>query len=240
MAEHSDLTSDSVAWAMAKTHADDPDYFARKAAESEVLRRQIINEVARDAGPDDDIDYLTKRELYCAGIISASELHATGSPELLPRGWYQHYVEALDEYCPARVFSLEEAGADAATLYDRGYRWMVVFSEVTGPRGDRTFIDVRSFAAAAMTEHKALAEQDALSEIVHMGYQIADLPGDIFITPRIPRPAAAPVLTTCRRPRLCRRTAGTPILRRFHHRWWDGQRWTHMVAINGRTYSDPI
>lgn len=111
---------------MAKTHADDPDYFARKAAESEVLRRQIINEVARDAGPDDDIDYLTKRELYCAGIISASELHATGSPELLPRGWYQHYVEALDEYCPARVFSLEEAGGCDSLIWPQrdGLMWL--------------------------------------------------------------------------------------------------------------------
>ena len=37
-----------------------------------------------------------------------------------PAGWYQHYVEILDEYCPARVFSLQEAGTDAADFYDRG------------------------------------------------------------------------------------------------------------------------
>ncbi|WP_269083431.1 hypothetical protein [Mycolicibacterium obuense] len=42
--------------------------------------------MVRSAGPHDDVDYLTKPELYSAGLISASELHATGSPELLPPG----------------------------------------------------------------------------------------------------------------------------------------------------------
>lgn len=67
------------------TDPADPHYFARRAAESEAKRRRIVAEVARAAGPNDDIDYLTKRELYRAGLISASELHATGSPELMPR-----------------------------------------------------------------------------------------------------------------------------------------------------------
>lgn len=174
------------------TDPADPHYFARRAAESDAKRRRIIAEVARAAGPNDDIDYLTKRELYSAGLISSSELHATGSPELLPRGWYQHYVEAIDEYCPTRVFSLAEAGPDAADLYDRRYRSMVVFSERTGPSGDHTFIDVRSFAAAAMTEQNSLAEQAALSQILHMGYRITDLPNDIFMTP----PATIPQQST--------------------------------------------
>ncbi|WP_234835094.1 DUF2510 domain-containing protein [Mycolicibacterium stellerae] len=214
------------------TDPADPHYLARKATESEAKRRKISAEVARTAGPNDDIDYLTKRELYSAGLISASELHATGSPQLLPRGWYQYYVEAIDEYCPTRVFSLAEAGPDAADLYDRGYRWIAVFSERTGPSGDRTFIDVRSFAAAAMTEQHSLTEQDALSEILHMGYQIADLPKDIFVT----SPTASP-------------QQPTPLpgpgwhpdpTSRFHHRWWDGQRWTHTVALHGQTHTDPI
>ena len=59
---------------------------------------------------------------------------------------------------------------------------MVVFSERTGPSGDHTFIDVRSFAAAAMTDQNSLTEQAALSQIVHMGYHITDLPNDIFMT----------------------------------------------------------
>jgi len=236
MAEHPQPTRDSIAWAMAKAHADDPHYFTRKAAEAEAKRQQIINDVAQAAGPDDDIDYLTKRELYRAGLISASELHETGSPELLPAGWYQQYVEMLDEYCPARVFSLQEAGTDAADLYDRGYRWMAVFSERTGPRGDRTFIDVRSFAAAAMTEHKPLTEQEALCEIAHMGYQIDDLPKDVFMTP-----PATPLSPAPTNPQTTAGPGWYPDpTRRFHHRWWDGERWTHMAATYGWTYTDPI
>lgn len=224
---------DSIARAMAQVRNEDSHYFARKAAESEAKRQRIVAEVARTAGPDDDIDYLTKRSLYDAGLISASELHATGSPQLLPRGWYQHYVEAIDEYCPTRVFSLSEAGLDAAGLYDRGYRWMVVFSEQTGPTGDRTFIDVRSFAAAAMTEHSAPTEQLALSEILHMGYHIADLPNDIFMTP--------PTIPQHRSPPSLPGPGWYPDpTSRFQHRWWDGQRWTHTVAFHGQTHTDPI
>ncbi|QFS94649.1 hypothetical protein FIV07_28140 (plasmid) [Mycobacterium sp. THAF192] len=213
---------------MARVHNDDPHYFARKAADSEAKRRKIIDEVARTASPDDDIDYLTKRELYGAGLISASELHATGHPELLPRGWYQHYVEAINKYCPTRVFSRAEAGYDAADLYDRGYRLMVVFSEQTGPTGDYTFIDVRSFAAASMTESTSLTEQKALRELLHMGYQIADLGHDVFLAPPqrptpLPGPGWHPDPTS-----------------RFHYRWWDGQRWTHTVSVHGQTHPDPL
>ena len=46
------------------TDPADPHYFARRAAESEAKRRRIVADVARAAGPNDDIDYLTKRELY--------------------------------------------------------------------------------------------------------------------------------------------------------------------------------
>jgi Protein of unknown function (DUF2510) len=228
MVERPELTRESIAWAMAKAQRDDPHFFARKAAESEAERRRIIDEVARTAGPHADVDYLTKRELYRAGLISASELHATGSRELLPRGWYQHYVDVIAAYCPTRVFSLEEAGTDAADYYDRGYRWMAVFSDRTGPRGDRTFIDVRSFAAAAMTENKALTEQDALHIITRMGYQLADLPDDVFLTPP---PASAPQPGPGWYP---------DPASRFQHRWWNGQHWTHTVAAHGQTYSDPV
>lgn len=184
MAEHPGTTGESSRWAINQApqpDPSDPHYFAKMADQSKRKRQAIIADVARTAGPNDDVDWLTKRELYRAGLISASELHETGSPELLPRGWYEHYVEALGEYCEARVFSREEAGADAAGLYDRGYRWMVVFSEATGPRGDRTFIDVRSFAAAAMTENGVHSESHALSELAHMGFRQADLPPDVFM-----------------------------------------------------------
>ncbi|MGV9799582.1 DUF2510 domain-containing protein [Mycobacterium sp. NPDC003449] len=229
MAKNSDASDESVTPAMrSTTQRHDPDYFARKAAESERKRRQIIADVARTAGPHDDIDFLTKRELYTAGLIGASELHATGSPELLPRGWYEHYVEALGEYCPARVFSLEEAGADAADLYEKGFRWMVVFSRTTGPRGDRTFIDVRSFAAAAMAENGQDDEAHALNELAHMGFKTADLPADIFM-------GQSP--TTAR----SQGEGWHPDpSRRYQLRCWDGRRWTHFVATSGRTFCDPL
>ncbi len=224
---------DSTARTMAQIRKEGS-FFARRAAESEAKRERIVAEVARTAGPDDDIDYLTKRALYDVGLISASELHATGSSQLLPRGWYQHYVEAIDEYCPTRVFSLGEAGLDAAKLYDRGYRWVVVFSEQTGPRGDRTFIDVRSFAAAAMTEHSPLTEQHALSELLHMGYRIVDLPNDIFLSP-------PPTIPQHRSPPPLPGPGWYPDpTARFQHRWWDGQRWTSAVALHGQTHTDPI
>ena len=234
MTDCPDPSPESIARVMAHAHRDDPHFFARRAAESAAKYQRIVAEVASTAGPYDDIDYLTKRALYDAGLISASELHATGSAQLLPRGWYQHYVEAIDEYCPTRVFSLGEAGLDAAKLYDRGYRWVVVFSEQTGPRGDRTFIDVRSFAAAAMTEHNPLTEQQALTEIVHMGYRIADLPNDIFLTPP-PTSVQSPSTPTLPGPGW-----HPDPTARFTHRWWDGQRWTHTVALHGQAHTDPI
>ncbi len=190
-------------------------------------RTPSADSVARIARPGDDVEQLTNRELYGAGLISASELHATGSPELLPKGWYQHYVEALDEYCPTRVFSLEEAGTDTADLYAQGYRWMVVFSTATGPRGDHTFLDVRSFAAAAMTEHSTLTEHKALDEIAAMGYRLDQLPKHVFLTGR-PSPAR-PVQGWYPDP-----------ARRFHYRWWDGNRWSNSVASDGQHYADPI
>ena len=59
---------------------------------------------------------------------------------------------------------------------------MALFSARPGPRGDRTFIDVRSFAAAALTENGPVSEQDALTELASIGYRIAELPDDIFLT----------------------------------------------------------
>ncbi|MCX2715961.1 DUF2510 domain-containing protein [Mycolicibacterium sp. J2] len=233
MAEHPERATDSTSW----DDPGDPHYFARTIAASAAKRDKIIEDVARSAGPHDDIDYLTKRELYRAGLISASELHATGSPELLPAGWYTYYVDAINEHCPTRVFSREEAGQDAADLYERGYRWIAVFSQNTGPRGDRTFLDVRSFAAAAMTENGQTAEEEALEEIAAMGLNPDDLPKDVFMPPR--REATAPIPLTL--------PPGAPLpgwypdpAQRFHYRWWDGQRWTHTTATSGRTYTDPI
>lgn len=234
MTDCPDPSPESIARVMAHAHRDDPHFFARRAAESAAKYQRIVAEVASTAGPYDDIDYLTKRALYDAGLISASELHATGSAQLLPRGWYQHYVEVIDAYCPTRVFSLSEAGLDSAGLYDRGYRWMSVFSEHTGPSGDRTLIDVRSFAAAAMTEHNPLTEQQALTEIVHMGYRIADLPNDIFLTPP-PTSVQSPSTPTLPGPGW-----HPDPTARFTHRWWDGQRWTHTVALHGQAHTDPI
>jgi len=42
---------------------------------------------------------------------------------------------------------LDELPADEAmaNLYAQGNRWVVVFSDATGPRGDRTFIHIDSF-----------------------------------------------------------------------------------------------
>lgn len=186
---------DSTARTMAQIRKEGS-YFARRAAESEAKRERIVAEVARTAGPDDDIDYLTKRALYDVGLISASELHATGSSQLLPRGWYQHYVEAIDEYCPTRVFSLGEAGLDAAKLYDRGYRWVVVFSEQTGPRGDRTFIDVRSFGRRndrAQSPHRAArALRTPPYGLPHRGSTQRHLPVATSDHPAAPQPASTP------------------------------------------------
>lgn len=225
-------------WIAQLDQKDDPGYAARKRVEDARKRRAIIDEVTRAAGPDDDIDFLTKRELYKARLISAGELHATGSRELLPRGWYEYYVPVLDTFCPARVFSVEEAGADAAALYEQGFRWMVVFSKATGPRGDRTFIDVQSHGAIGMTLGGQWEESTALAGIeLMLGFQIADLPGDVFIMQRPGTPApAAPQPTTVVPP-----PGWYPDpIRRFEWRWWDGQRWTPTVAVNSRTYSDPV
>lgn len=97
--------------------------------------------------------------------------------------------------------------------------------------------DVRSFAAAAMTENEQSAEEAALEEIAAMGFNPDDLPEDVFMTPR--RAATASALPTPRP------TAPQPgwypdPARRFHHRWWDGQRWTPTTATSGHTYTDPI
>lgn len=94
MAKHPEISGNESSWATTEAQCSDPHYFARKAAAGERKRQQIIDEVSCAAGPNDDVDWLTKRELYRAGLISTSELHATGSPELLPAGWYEHYVEA--------------------------------------------------------------------------------------------------------------------------------------------------
>jgi len=62
--------------------------------------------------------------------------------EVLPKGWYYSYVSDELGYCPTRVWGLDELPADEAmaNLYAQGNRWVVVFSDATGPRGDRTFI----------------------------------------------------------------------------------------------------
>lgn len=129
--------------------------FRQLYAESERKRAQIIADVAASTAPGDDVEWRTAWALHKAGLISSSELHATGSPNVLLKGWYYFYVDDQLEYCPTRVFGLEEVSDDDAMvdLYSRGYRWMVVFSDATGPNGDRTFIDIRDFGAAGMTEN---------------------------------------------------------------------------------------
>jgi hypothetical protein len=84
-------------------------------------------------------------------------------PEVLPKGWYYRYVNDELDYCPTRVWGLDELPGDQAmaTLYAQGNRWVVVFSDATGPRGDRTFIHIDSFDAGAMMDNR-FKEVDAL------------------------------------------------------------------------------
>ena len=86
--------------------------------------------------------------------------------EVLPKGWYYSYVSDELGYCPTRVWGLDELPADEAmaNLYAQGNRWVVVFSDATGPRGDRTFIHIDSFDADAMMANR-LKEVDALQEV---------------------------------------------------------------------------
>jgi hypothetical protein len=75
---------------------------------------------------------------------------------------------------------LDELPGDQAmaNLYAQGNRWVVVFSDATGPRGDCTFIHIDSFDAGAMMANR-LKEVDALQELADMGYRLQDLPGGI-------------------------------------------------------------
>ena len=100
--------------------------------------------------------------------------------EVLSNGWYYSYVSDDLGYCPTRVWGLDELPADQAmaNLYAQGNRWVVVFSDATGPRADRTFIHIDSFDAGAMMANR-LKEVDALQELGDMGYRLQDLPDGI-------------------------------------------------------------
>jgi hypothetical protein len=221
------------------------DYFARKFAESERKRAAIIGEVAVSAGPTDDVEWLTQLALYREGLISASELHATGSPNLLPTGWYYRYVDDNVQWCPARVLGLDEIGDDEemAELYAQGYRWVVVFSEATGARGDRTFVRIQDFDAAAMTENP-LSEADALSELADMGYRVDDLPievrdighGRAVMNRR--RQVAVPTEADVPKERPDAGWFPDPA-GRHEFRWWDGDMWSHYVSTRGLQSVDP-
>lgn len=211
-----------------KPRRGDPDFFGHLFLETEANLRRISATPGSPAQRRADREWVTQNELYQAGLISASDLHQTGSRELLPKGWYYHYVEGFGS-CPTRVWGVDEIEPDDAELYDQGYRFMTVFSDATGPRGDFTSLDVRSFEAAAMTENGMKKEADALDELSHMGYKLDDMPAGILLE-RLQGPVP---------------TLPTPIWSadptgRFPYRWWDGQRWTHFVARGGQTLSDPL
>lgn len=218
------------------------EYFAQRFAESERKRAQIIADIAASTAPGGDVEWLTAKALHIAGLISSSELHATGSPNVLPKGWYYFYVNDQLQYCPTRVFGLEEVSHDEAMvdLYSRGYRWMVVFSDATGPDGDRTFIDIRDFSAASMTENP-LTDRDALDEVISMGYPFESLPADIRNGC-----AAAPQFPPARCSKSERVTDGPPPgwfpdpWGRHEWRWWAGQRWSQHVSTNGRPTTDSV
>jgi hypothetical protein len=145
--------------------------------------------------------------------------------EVLPKGWYYRYVSDDLGYCPTRVWGLDELPADQAmaNLYAQGSRWVVVFSDATGPRGDRTFIHIDSFDAGAMMANR-LKEVDALQEIADMGYRLQDLPDGIQLaTVALPVQGWYPDPT-----------------RRYPQRWWDGRGWTPHVSNGASTYIDPL
>jgi hypothetical protein len=104
--------------------------------------------------------------------------------EVLPKGWCYVYVSDDLGYCPTRVWGLDELSDDhaMANLYAQGNRWVVVFSDATGPGGDRTFIHIDSFDAGAMMDNR-LNEADALWELADMGYRLQDLPDGIQLAP---------------------------------------------------------
>lgn len=93
-----------------------------------------------------------------------------------------------------------------ANRYAQANRWAVVFSDATGPRGDRTFINIHSFEAGAMMDNR-LKEVDALRELANMGYRLQDLPDGIQLAS-----AALPVPGWYADP-----------TRRYPQRWWDGR-----------------
>lgn len=206
----------------------DPDFQDRLFLQTEENRRRILAAPCGPAQRRADLEWVTKNEMYQLGLISASDLHHTGSRELLPKGWYYHHVEGFGS-CPTRVWGPDEIDPEDTPLYEQGYRFMTVFSDATGPRGDFTSIDVRSFAAAAMTENGVKEEADALDELFHMGYKLDDMPAGILLERQpVPVPTLPPPSW-----------AADPT-RRFQYRWWDGRHWTHFVSRGGQTLSDPL
>jgi hypothetical protein len=120
---------------------------------------------------------------------------------------------------------LDELPADQAmaNLYAQGNRWVVVFSDATGPRGDRTSIHIDSFDAGAMMDNR-LKEADALQELADMGYLLRDLTDGIQLAP-VALPAQG--------------WYADPI-QRYPQRWWDGRGWTPHVSNGSSAYTDPL
>jgi uncharacterized protein DUF2510 len=228
MGDPVEMSDESIRRGLANTETN-TDHFRRVCAEPERERQQIVEHVDHSDGLVDDLAWPAAHELYRAGLISAGELHATGSPGLLPRGWYYHYVDGIGS-CPTRVWGADEHGDEpkVAELYAQGYRWITVFSDATGASGDWTFIHTQTFAAAAMTENP-LDEQWALDELAHMGYLPNDLPAGI----RMHRPATVADM-------LPAEGWYPDPTGRFQHRWWDGRAWAAVVSYGGRTLSDPL
>lgn len=159
---------------------------------------------------------------------------------VLPKGWYYRYVDDNYQWCPTKVFGLDEIAGDAemARMYAQGYRWIVVFSDATGARGDRTFVHIGDLSATGMLRNP-LTEHDALEELAEMGYRFEDLPVDVQRgCAAAGGDGTAGVAQQHVPPRYIPAGWFPDPVRRFEFRWWDGDMWSHYVSTAGRQMVD--
>lgn len=81
-------------------------------------------------------------------------------------GWYRATASYVDGPLIIRVFSLNELPADEKPLYDQGYVWAYVWSEVTGSSFDSAHL---SPIAEPLREASPISEDDAFAALRQWG-----------------------------------------------------------------------
>lgn len=151
----------------------------------------------------------------------------------LPHGWYRYPVGAAGTSCLTRVWGIEEVRGVVADeeleQFYRSHRFITIFSDRTGPRGDFATIDVDDPLAWSMTQC-SVAEASALAELTAMGHHTYDLPPWAVINKNLTAPPA-PAAPAGWYPE--------PWLPIEHPlRWWTGHVWTNwIISANGEVLS---